>query len=185
MDLLKALKLQEILASARRDVAARRLPSPGENVDKSLEGQETGPLKITLRGLASMQKASETSVLYAPPVDGEGSLQGFCERLKGEFLEAGLMLPEKRPLLLHATVLNTVYVKPPKPAPGEGKPQKKRWRQKLDFDARGILDRYEDEVWMEGFEVDRVAICRMGAKKIVVDGVVVDEVYEVVAQVSF
>ena len=54
------------------------------------------------------------------------------------------------------------------------------------FDATGILERYEDLVWMEDVPLEKVAICRMGAKKTgyVVDGVE-DEAYEVDAEVMF
>jgi activating signal cointegrator complex subunit 1 len=59
-------------------------------------------------------------------------------------------------------------------------------RERMVFDATGILERYEDLVWMEDVPLEKVAICRMGAKKTgyVVDGVE-DEVYEVDAEVGF
>lgn len=183
-DLLKSIKLQDILAKVRTQLATKQLPGESEEVIRDLGEEGSGPLKITLRGLASMQAASKTSVLFAPPVDKQGVLQAFCEEVRKGFMEAGLMQDEGRALLLHATVMNTIYVKKPKPAPGEAKPKRKRWGDKVVVDATGVLDRYEDQVWMEGFEVDRVAICRMGAEKVEVDGIVVDEAYEVVAEVG-
>ncbi|KAH8906984.1 hypothetical protein BR93DRAFT_968541 [Coniochaeta sp. PMI_546] len=183
-DLLKSLRPREILASARQQVAARTLP--GEIASQATIGkaEPPQPLLITLRGLASMQTASKSSVLYAHPVDDQGVLQAFCERLRGVFLEAGLMQDENRPLLLHATIWNTVYVKDP---PGEGGGSKKkrgRRGEKLSFDARPIIDRYEDQIWMKDFPVEKIALCRMGAKKVEVDGVA-DEAYESVAEVEF
>lgn len=74
------------------------------------EEEEERP-KITLKGLASMQPADKAAVLYAPPVDQDGLLQAFCEKVRGVFTQAELMVDEGRPLLLHATVVNTVYVK--------------------------------------------------------------------------
>lgn len=135
----------------------------------------TGPqlplLSVTLKGLHSMQSPSKATVLYAPPVDSEGILQKFCEKLKAAFQEAGLMVDENRPLLLHATILNTIYVK--------GVRHGKK-RERLIIDARGILDRYDDFVWMENVPVEKIAICKMGAKK-QEDG---DEAYEVEAEIG-
>ncbi|KAB5585847.1 kinase A anchor protein [Coniochaeta sp. 2T2.1] len=194
-DLLRSLKPREILAGVRREAAARTTTTlPGENPPKPPEGEvkeeeETEPpLKITLRGLASMQTPQKTSVLYARPVDDRGVLQTFCEKLRGVFIDAGLMQEENRPLLLHATVLNTIYVKNPPPGESEGGRGNKRKRgrrgEKQAFDARGLIDRYEDHVWMRDCPVGRIELCKMGAKKIDVDGVE-DEVYEAVAEVEF
>lgn len=198
-DFLRSLKLQDILASVRKQVATRRLPGDSEDTVGDVGEQGCLPLKLTLRGLASMQSPSKTTVLYTPPVDGMGVLQAFCEQVRMAFMTAELMQDEGRPLLLHATIVNTIYVKNKKPKPvsgegnregeadGERKPRKGRWgkrAEKLVIDARGILDRYEDQVWMEGFDVDKIAICRMGAKKVMVDGVE-DQAYEEVAEVGF
>jgi activating signal cointegrator complex subunit 1 len=206
-DLLRSLRLRGILESARQQVAARTLPgdiipsaqeaygkvySQGAGESKpsrqDAEGKEEAPqpLLVTLRGLASMQTPAKTSVLYAHPVDDRGVLQAFCEKLRGVFLDAGLMQDENRPLLLHATVLNTIYVKNPPGVSEGGGGKKKRGRrgEKLAFDARDIVDRYEDTIWMRDFSVDRISLCRMGAKKVEVDGVQ-DEAYEAVAEVEF
>lgn len=208
-DLLKSLRLRGILESARRQVAARTLP--GEEIPsvreaygnllshdagskqppcqeaESEEGAQPQPLLITLRGLASMQTPSKSSVLYAHPADDHGVLQVFCEKLRAVFLDAGLMQDDNgRPLLLHATVLNTIYAKDSAPAEGSGAAKRKRGRrrEKMTFDARAVIDRYEDHVWMESFRVEKIALCRMGAKKVVVAGVE-DQEYEAVAEVEF
>ncbi|KAJ5653078.1 hypothetical protein N7490_000081 [Penicillium lividum] len=58
--------------------------------------------------------------------------------------------PKPRPLLLHATIVNTIYVRGrprpgPKPAHGSLKSTKgKNVPNRFDFDARGILERYKD-----------------------------------------
>ncbi|OAL56486.1 hypothetical protein IQ07DRAFT_9032 [Pyrenochaeta sp. DS3sAY3a] len=68
-------------------------------------------------------------------------------------------------------------------ANGHG-PKAKSW---LRFDARNLIDQYKDCSWAEGVKIDRVQICKMGAKKIwsrgnAGEGEVVDEKYEVVAE---
>ena len=134
-----------------------------------------------------MQPASRATVLYAAPTDDNGrgtTLQVFCEKLQAAFREAGLMASEEgerdaRPLLLHATVLNTIYVKGGRGG-GSGKKGGRR-RERLTVDARPILDRYDDFVWMRDVPLEKIAICRMGAKKVGDDG---DEAYEVEAEID-
>ncbi|KAK6955812.1 hypothetical protein Daesc_003456 [Daldinia eschscholtzii] len=168
--LLKTLVPRKIMASIN---AAESVKSAEHSAQ-----EPTGPppplLSVTLKGLHSMQPAaSKASVLYAPPVDTEGTLLRFCENLRSTFQEAGLMAEENRPLLLHATIMNTIYVK------GRNRKGGKR-SEKLTIDARDILDRYNDYVWMEDVPIEKIAICKMGAKK-QEDG---DEAYEVEAEIE-
>ncbi|KAF2256825.1 hypothetical protein BU26DRAFT_414937 [Trematosphaeria pertusa] len=59
-------------------------------------------------------------------------------------------------------------------------PNAKSW---MRFDARELVERCKDFVLAEGVVIDRVQICKMGAKKILrEDGEVVGEEYEVVAE---
>lgn len=117
-----------------------------------------------------MTSASKTSVLYAAPTDTEGILHKFCEQLRKPFRDMGLM-EDDRPLLLHATIVNTIYVK------GRGGGRRK---ERLMLDARDLMHKYEDYAWVEDMPVSRVAVCKMGAKK--VDGG--DEVYEVEEEIE-
>ena len=151
--LLMSLDLRKLLA----DQSSR-------SVDKR-EGKEpedrSKDLRLTLRGLAAMHKPSETSILYAPPVDEDRSLKPFCQKLWDIFKEAGFLVPDSRPLLLHATLVNTVYVPGPKERSGHG-----RRRAKLTIDARDHLETYKDFRWMSDVKLEKVAICRMGEKKL-------------------
>lgn len=53
----------------------------------------------------------------------------------------------------------------------------------MRFDATELVERYKDFVWAENVRIDRVQICKMGAKKIFNEsGEVVDEEYEVVGE---
>ncbi|RYP40194.1 hypothetical protein DL767_001909 [Monosporascus sp. MG133] len=179
VSLLKSLIPRQILASVTTRFIGESAPDPTQQSAKATE--PTGPspplLSVTLRGLHSMQPASKSSVLYASPVDHDGMLLKFCESLRSTFQEAGLMTEENRPLLLHATIMNTIYVKGgDRRGGGHGKK-----KERLTLDARGIIDRYDDFVWMEDVPVEKIAICKMGAKK-QEDG---DEAYEVEAEIDF
>ncbi|KAM0286063.1 hypothetical protein ACHAQH_001071 [Verticillium albo-atrum] len=147
--------------------------APGRLADNE-EGSPPS-LSLTLRGLHSMQPAKQASVLYAAPEDPLGTLQTFCERLRDSFIDTGFMAKEERPLLLHATMINTIYAK------GGRGPQGKRGK-KVVVDATDMLARYEGYVWMEGVPLESIAICRMGAKDVEgEDGAA----YEVEAEVDF
>ncbi|KAH6877265.1 kinase A anchor protein [Thelonectria olida] len=153
-DLLQSLSLKDILAQTSNNAVE-------------------STLSISLKGLSAMQDAGSTSVLYAPPVDADGRLMRFCQAIKTSFTDAGLMAVENRPLLLHATVVNTVYVPQTRK---RGRP-----REKIKLDARDMVEQYADFVWMEDMPVEKVTLCKMGARKI--EGSDGDEAYEVVAEV--
>ncbi|KAM3462989.1 hypothetical protein MY5147_008594 [Beauveria neobassiana] len=169
--LLKELRLREVLTETRATLRQRaRGMSDGTAQD--------GSVWLTLRGLRAMQDPASTGVLYAPPTDaagqGAGLLYAFCQAVRARFIEEGLMEAERRPFLLHATVVNTAHVK--KSARGGG-----RRRERLLLDARALMDEYAEHVWLDRHEVRSLAICRMGAKP---KGDTGDEAYEVVEEVT-
>lgn len=110
----------------------------------------SGGLRISLRGLRAMQSPAQASALYAAPGDAE-------DLLPRPFLDGGLMDGDGgRPLLLHATVVNTAHVG-----------RSRRQRGRLTLDARELLGRYGDAfVWADDLPVTRLAICKMGAREV-------------------
>ncbi|KAI9901319.1 hypothetical protein N3K66_003136 [Trichothecium roseum] len=175
-DLLRRIRLAEKKTAGEEGQASPPPPPPPQL-------GEDGKLSLAFRGLQAMRRPDQTSVLYVPPVDDEGqTLRRLCEELRSPFREAGLMTVDDdgRPLLLHATVVNTVYVRGKGKNKGKGKG--KGGRGRLTFDGREVLARYEGFAWAESVEVGEVAICRMGAKKVGDEG---DQAYEVEAEVAF
>jgi len=120
------------------------------------------PLNITLRGLKSMHPPAKTSILYSSPTDPDGRLFAFCCALRASFSD--FLVQEDRPLLLHATIVNTVYV-PGVRESGGARAGHGKSRAKMMIDAREVLERYAEATWMEGCRVEKVAICRMGAQR--------------------
>ncbi|KAF3058787.1 hypothetical protein CFAM422_011932 [Trichoderma lentiforme] len=180
VDILKGLKLKEILAETRlakdANTSAAVLALSGGSNDGS-QLSKTNGLSLTIRGLHSIQSAERAAVLYAPPSDPEGILYNFCKQLQKPFQDSGLMIDENRPLLLHATIFNTVYVKN-----NLGPRGSRNRRERLTIDARDLLNRYDDYLWAENMPITRVALCRMGAKPIPGTD---DAAYEVEAEVEF
>lgn len=193
VDLLKQVDLKGLL---------RRCSLPQEEVKGAGKSIASGPrtnstqvgtgtpadaeeLKVTLRGISSMNHdPRNASVLYTAPVDQDGRLLQFCRGLRDFFLVEDLIVPDTRPLLLHATVLNTIYVPSTK---GRGKGDQngraRKGRQRLTLDVTEILEKYRDMEWLSGFRVEKVAICKMGARK-VEGGAEDDEAYVVESEVE-
>ena len=157
LKVLNELNLRDLLSTTA---------SASENLEKK-DVLEPPQLDITLRGLISMHSKVKTSCLYTAPFDPTGQLYSFCLKLRDIFTAANILVPENtgRPLLLHATILNTVYVPGVRGrGSGQGHGHGKN-RAKLTIDATELLEEYEDFEWMKDVRVDTVAICRMGAKK--------------------
>ncbi|CAK7202265.1 hypothetical protein SEUCBS139899_004987 [Sporothrix eucalyptigena] len=185
--------------SDRLQQAIQRLQALGNEVKEEKKAKaEKKPISMALRGLHSMQPPARATVLYASPVDEStsqlaaagGPLLTLCERVRTVF--ADLMVPDERPLLLHATIVNTVYTKGGRGGRGGGRGGRGGSRgggvggAKLTFDAREIIERYDEFVWMEKIPVRTVALCRMGAQTTEVDdnGGVADAAYPVEAEVE-
>ncbi|KAF2404893.1 hypothetical protein EJ06DRAFT_552366 [Trichodelitschia bisporula] len=166
------------------------------------------PLVISLTGLRTFRTPRKASVLFADPTDTTGRLQALGERLRELFMTAGYIIDEGRPLTLHATVIRMGSSKAgqgkekAKTAAPEAKgagaraevpeskvtpaaARKRKRAQPATLDATELIEEFRDFVWAEEIRVERVAICKMGAKKIIGEGgEVVDEEYEVVEAVD-
>ena len=167
--------------------------------------EEAGePLKVDLKGLVSMHSRKSTSILYSAPSDQTGRLLPFCIALQKRFQEQGF-ITDDRPLKLHATIVNTIYAKGRNRPPRGGafkssfaKTEEGSVTQQSGFqdhgpnanaplkiDATTILEKYEGFVWAKDVVLDRIAICEMGAKKVLdEEGNVVDEAYTEVASIA-
>lgn len=101
------------------------------------------PLSITLYGLGTFPEAKASRVFYARPYDATSRLLPFGKAVRRIFQEAGL-ITETRPLVLHATVANMIYVKDRSRGfrvKGKGR---SRGGQAGTVDARDILRFFND-----------------------------------------
>jgi len=167
------------LGSGNKEFSESKVAEKGDEKPGSEKGEapKLEPLKVTLRGLTSMHKASQTSILYSSPLDPDLRLYQFCQKLREIFMKAEFIVEDKKALLLHATILNTVYARGAK---GKGTGHGKKGRAKLMIDAREILEEYEEFEFMNDVKIEKVAICRMGAK-VGEDG---EERYEVEGEIE-
>jgi activating signal cointegrator complex subunit 1 len=122
-----------------------------------------------------MHSPKSTSILYAGPQDPSGSLLPICSKLRSLFEDAGYLVSDDRPLKLHATIVNTIYAK-----------AEHRGGGNVRFDAEALLGKWKDFIWVQDFAIEKLAICKMGAKKITNEnGEIVGEEYEEVASIPF
>ncbi|WVW80694.1 hypothetical protein I302_102680 [Kwoniella bestiolae CBS 10118] len=143
----------------------------GPEITQALKCVEGTRLTCGLRSLSTMRSPSKTSVVYIHPDDPTHRLIHLCQRFNEIFTSAGLIIPENRPLRLHATVINTRYV-----SRGQYPPQ---------IDARRLIKQFRDETWAENVALERLAICKMGAETVLDPmGNVIDEQYHEVAYVN-
>ncbi len=159
LKVLKELNLKQILtgitpANTRSEAEKSTIDLGGKKISASEEIPP--PISIALQGLRGMQEASKTSVLYTSPLDPDLRLYRFCQKLRDIF--GDFLVQDSRPLLLHATIVNTIYVPRRKEKGGH------RRKDLLKLDVRELLLDYEEFMWMEGVRVEKVAICKMGAK---------------------
>jgi activating signal cointegrator complex subunit 1 len=157
MDIRDVLETSIAASSMARESSASSDTTNGSKVEASQPQEATQPIKVQLRGLMSMQDATATTVLYAAPDDNSGRLLRFCEAVRARFTEERLLVPDKRELKLHATIMNTIYAK------GQRRGKNGR-KEPLKIDARELIERWKDHAWAE-VTLDKVVICEMGAKE--------------------
>ncbi|KAI5296290.1 hypothetical protein KEM52_004484 [Ascosphaera acerosa] len=126
--LLHALDLRAVLRQAQRQrtriEAAASAAAVATATATGEKEEETSPLRISLVSLGALPSVEAARVLYARPHDPSGCLHAFADAVRQRFVQAGLVREDleavrvpgrrkprlqPRPLLLHATVANTVY----------------------------------------------------------------------------
>ncbi|KIW20888.1 hypothetical protein PV08_01467 [Exophiala spinifera] len=100
----------------------------------------TRSLTVTLHGLGTFPRPSSSRVFFAHAHDHTGRLLPFGNAVRRRFQDARLVT-ETRPLVLHATVANLIYVKArPKERGGRGRGR----GEAMTVDARDILRFFND-----------------------------------------
>ncbi|KAK4547952.1 hypothetical protein LTR36_010671 [Oleoguttula mirabilis] len=132
VELLQSLDVSAMLSEARKNAVQEQASTSEQTAESkpadgptSLERpisppkveRSTVPLKVDLKGLVSMHAPQQTSILYSAPSDPSERLYPFCLALQKLFTDKGFLVPDDRPLKLHATVVNTIYAKGRKQPP--------------------------------------------------------------------
>ena len=181
-------------------------PQPLKNTrPQSINAAPELPIIVSLKSLHAMQSPTKTSILYAEP-EPTSTLLHLGDQFRTLFQRSGYLVLDDRPLKLHATIVNTIYAKsggrhgrvratPRRDADEEQEqdgsvappstPNVNASKAPLRFDARPLIAQFEGFVWASDIRIEKVAICKMGAIKVVgADGEVAGEEYEEVASVA-
>lgn len=186
------------LSSLTRDISPPR-PNPISAVLRSMSTNQDATLvsppkqlSVTLHSLGTFPSSQSARVFYAQPHEPSGILQTFGQLIRQKFMDAEL-ITETRPLVLHATVANLIYVKRKgrgRENVGKGNPGGDGSRDGT-VDARNILRYFNTSsdgidqdgprdtleeinassndpkpfVWASGIPIDKIRICKMGAEK--------------------
>jgi 2'-5' RNA ligase len=191
---------QQQLASLSREVSPPTLSSSSASRPKSSH------LKTSLYGLDVFPKRSAARVFYAQAADPSSRLLKFANTIRQRFQEAGL-INETRPLVLHATVANLIYVKGKgSGAKGQSGRGSRSARKSPTVDATEILAFFQSQdeppisrelessdfgfdtsqrpyLWATDIPVNRIRICKMGADKSETPGWGME--YPPIAEVTF
>ncbi|KAK6002414.1 hypothetical protein QM012_002052 [Aureobasidium pullulans] len=147
--LLQSLNLNNLLreattpteSSSSTDTDLQNLSSaPPSSLDISAAQRANclnSPLMVSLESLEPMQSPSKTSILYICPRDPTNRLQILCQAIRKTFTDAGLLVPDTRPLKLHATIVNTIYVK--------GRKKKKKPKAPVHIERPSTEDSPKDQ----------------------------------------
>ena len=197
-ELLRGLDVAAMVRDARKEQADAQQPASSDRKEKSKSEAPPSslakpispppiepaisPLTIDFKGLVSMHSPHSTSVLYSAPSDSSGRLYPFCLALQKLFAGKEFLVKDDRTLKLHATIVNTIYAKGRKDRSAGHGPNA---NAPLKIDATAILERFQDFIWAKDVVLDRIAICEMGAKKMLDEkGDVIAEEYTEVASVK-
>ncbi|KAG8630573.1 hypothetical protein KVT40_002192 [Elsinoe batatas] len=121
-----------------------------DSIEEEHSKTSSSDLRVDLTSLYPMQSAKATTILYASPSDPTDRLYSIADKLRNLFTDAGFLLPDTRLLKLHATIVNTIYVKARDRAPPAGpstnsKPAASAQRPPAT-DPRALQDPHSDSV---------------------------------------
>ncbi|EXJ74539.1 uncharacterized protein A1O5_02835 [Cladophialophora psammophila CBS 110553] len=102
--------LLQSLKSLTREVSPPAVSAPSMLTQDFGEPDPLQPISISLSSLGTFPSSRSARVFFAHPHDPTARLHRFGNLVRDVFREAGLVT-ETRPLVLHATVANLIYVK--------------------------------------------------------------------------
>lgn len=131
-----------------------------DNQTPDVGNDRFAPLHTNLESVYALPSPWNTRVLYtAPPPNMPSTtrLQAVADTIRHSFLAAGLLEDEGRPLLLHATLFNTIY--------GKVKGKRRRKSERKLNTAR-LIEAMKGFGFARNINITRVALCEMGAKHV-------------------
>ena len=170
IELLRNLQVDKILKDSSvnpvfEEHRSRTVPNlPGDMTSRA----KTTPLSITLSGLLCRPGVEAATLrLSVKASDPTHRLRHFLKSIRHAFIEGGLLNkndpqypnPDEQPI----AVMRLPYIGPI--VRSKKWPTKVRTKPPPKIDARPLLERYKDEVWVEGARLEKLSLCQMGLQR--------------------
>lgn len=181
-EILQKVSVKEARPTIHKSSTSDNIPRhPSMALPKPIEGtgHSMAPASVSISSLfCRFGREAKTKNLSAISYDTMHRVRNIKRQLTHAYQAAGLSPKPLRPrdtqvraattealgsydaTIRLVTIRNSDKVVPSKRVPG-----KLRGLLSPPFDARGLLERYKDHVWMENAPLDRVSICKLGIDK--------------------
>ena len=179
--ILQEVSNEEALRTTHGSSTSDVFRHPSMAPPKSIKGtgHSMAPASVSISGLYCQPgKEAKTFRLRTHSYDATHRVRNLKLRLAHAYQAAGLSPKTRhsRDLQVRAAIggilgssgATVSLVTTPqlnKVVPSKRAPGKFQHLQLPPFDARGLLERYKDHVWMENAPLDRISICRLGISK--------------------
>ena len=151
------------------------LPTSNDDINSSM-----APLRVSISGLfCTSGREARTRSLSTISYNATHRIRDLRLRLAHSYQAAGLSPEPRRPGDTQARAATTEILgsydatvclvndyDSSKVIPSKRIPGKLKSLSSPPFDARSLLERYKDHVWMENVPLDRVSICKLGLRKV-------------------
>jgi len=169
-DLRQLLECQPLQEHAKSPTSLSLSTAASGQLDSDY-GQQMKALKLTLRGLRTSHNKdlAKTPALYGILDDPSNRLPSFFRKVKEHFDQGGVGYPPSHSTSLArlgletSSILDTCY---------SGRYQwkltkkglRKSVRERPTFDARDLMKKYQDTVWAEDIQIERMSLCKTDRK---------------------
>lgn len=182
-EILQEVSIEEALPTIHGSSTSDRLyKRPSMALLKSVKdtNYSIAPTSVSISGLfCGPGREAKTHGLSTLSYDATHRVSNLRLRLAHAYRAAGLSPKPRHPHghpaqpalqdILGSCDTTVCLVKTPrsgKVMPSEWDPGRFKCLALPPFDARGLLERYKDHVWMENAPLDRVSICKLGLQKV-------------------
>ena len=166
--ILQEVSIKEIQSTSHKSSTSRdshrQVSSASPTSKDDINNRIASPSVSISSLLCRLGREAEALTLSTKVYDPTHRVGNWKLRLAHAYQAAGLSPKQQQPKLRDYTV-RLVKIPDAGGIPCEWEPGKLKPRILPAFDARGLLERYKEHVWIENASLGRVSICKMGLPK--------------------
>ena len=162
---IKGIQPTSHKSSTSRDLY-RPVPCASPTSEDDINNSMASP-SVSISGLFCIPgKEAEALSLSTKVYDPTHRVRKWRLRLAHAYQAAGLSPGLRPPKPCDASVRLVKIPSSTEVIPGIWEPEKLRSRPLPPFDARGLVERYKDHLWVENAPLERVSICKIGLHRL-------------------